>query len=85
MIIMKELPLKENEFWGGARYITDRLTNEEFDIIEQGLEELYPDGVDETELNDLFWFDEDLIAYFLGYDSFEELEKVWEKEGRISK
>ena len=85
MIIMKETALKDQEFWGGARYITDRLTDEEFNIIEQGLEEFYPDGIDETELNDIFWFDEDLIASFLGYESFEELEEVWKAEGRISK
>lgn len=73
------------EFWGGARYIADRLTDEEFNRIEEVLMEEYPEGLDETELNDIFWFDEDLVAQCLGYDSFEELEKVWEKEGRISK
>ena len=37
-------------------------------IGEDILEELYPDGIDETTINDLFWFDRDVIASWLGYE-----------------
>lgn len=29
----------------------------------------------ETEINDLFWFEEDTIAQWLGFDDFEALER----------
>ena len=38
------------------------------------LEEINPSGMSETEVNDFFWFEEDTIANWLGYDSFEEIE-----------
>ena len=34
---------------------------------------MYPEGMDETEINDLFWFEDDLIAQWLGYEDFEAL------------
>lgn len=43
------------------------------DTIETMLEDIYPDGIGETELNDLFWFDDDTIAEWLGYESFEQI------------
>lgn len=42
-------------------------------MIEEILEDLYPDGMDETAVNDLFWFDNDTIAEWLGYTDFDEL------------
>lgn len=78
MIIIRSMHLTNFEFWGGARWLADRLTSKEFDIIEQSLDEIQPYGYDETELNDIFWFDTDLIASFLGYENGEELEEVLE-------
>lgn len=46
MTIMKEERLENFEFWSGARYLADKLTSKEFDIIEELLEELYPDGME---------------------------------------
>lgn len=37
--------------------------------------DLYPDGTDETTINDIFWFEEDWIASILGYDNWEDLRK----------
>ena len=37
------------------------------------LEELYPEGMEEVEVNDFFWFEDDTIAEWLGYSSFEEI------------
>jgi len=71
MKIYKEENLSSFEFWSGAKYTVKYLTDDELDTIEEILEELYPDGMDETELNDLFWFEDDLIAEWLGYDDFE--------------
>ena len=73
MKIISHMSLTDFDFWAGAWDTIKYLTNDELDQIEQILEELYPEGLSETELNDLFWFEEDTIAEWLGYDSFEDL------------
>ena len=73
MKIYKEESLRHFDFWSGAKYTVNHLTDEELDQIEAMLEELYPDGMDETDINDFFWFEEDTIAEWLGYEDFEEL------------
>lgn len=73
MKIYKEENLTSFEFWGGAKDTVKYLTWEELEQIESMLEEMYPDGMDETELNDFFWFEDDTIAEWLGYEDFEEL------------
>ena len=62
MTIIKEERLANFEFWSGACYLAEKLTAEEFGIIEELLEELYPDGIDETQVNDFFRFEGDTIA-----------------------
>lgn len=73
MKIIEEKSLKDFEFWSGARYVADYLTDEEFEAIEESLEEYNPNGLTETEINDLFWFDVDYIASALGYENEDEL------------
>lgn len=73
MKIIKEQSLKDFEFWSGAKYVADYLTEEEFEAIEESLEEYNPNGLTETEINDLFWFDVDYIASALGYENEDEL------------
>lgn len=73
MKITTEKSLRNFEFWSGALDTVKYLTDEELDTIEGILEELNPDGLSDTEINDTFWFGDDEIAYWLGYDSFEEI------------
>ena len=73
MKIYAEKSLNDFEFWSGAYDTVKYLTTDEIEQIEQTLEELYPDGMDETEVNDFFWFEDDTIAEWLGYDSFEDI------------
>ena len=73
MKIYTEQSLKDFEFWSGARDRAKYLTDDQFDTIESILEDAYPDGMTDTEINDFFWFEEDTIADWLGYNSFEEL------------
>lgn len=73
MKIYYEQSTKNFEFWSGAKDTAEYLTEDEMDTIESILEDSYPDGMSETELNDLFWFDDDFIASCLGYDSFEDI------------
>lgn len=73
MKIYTETSLKDFEFWSGAKDTVKHLTLDELDTIEEMLEELYPDGMDETTVNDFFWFDDDTIAEWLGFNDFEEI------------
>jgi len=73
MLITCEKSLKGFEFWCGAKGTAKFLTEKDFDIIEGYLEELYPEGMDETEINDFFWFEDNTIAEWLGYESFDAL------------
>ena len=73
MKVYTEQSLKDFEFWSGARDRAKYLTDDQFDTIEAILEDAYPDGMTDTEINDFFWFEEDTIADWLGYNSFEEL------------
>lgn len=80
MKIYTEKNLRDFEFWSGAKDIVKYLTPEELDQIESILEECYPDGIDETAINDFFWFEENTIAEWLGYDSFEDIMKEQDGE-----
>lgn len=75
MIIYSEKSLSGFEFWSGAADTAKYLTGEELDTIEAILEETNEDGMSETEVNDFFWFEDDVIAEWLGYDDFEALMK----------
>ena len=79
MKVYRETTLTDFEFWSGAKCRAEKLTHSELEQITEILEELYPDGIDETTINDLFWFEEDTIAEWLGYDSFEEIYNREEK------
>ena len=73
MKIYTEDSLRNFNFWSGARDTVKYLTDEELDTIEAILEDIYPDGMDEIQINDIFWFEDDWIAEMLGYADFEEL------------
>ena len=53
--------------WSGAKdtkaTIIENNKSEDFDYL---IEELYPDGLSETALNDLLWFDDAFIFESLG-------------------
>ena len=73
MRIYREIPLTEFEFWAGGKDTVEELTDSELEQIEQILEEICPEGMSEFEVNDLFWFERDLIAEWLGYEDFDEI------------
>lgn len=74
MRVYKEVSGYEFEFWSGAKDRANYLTYDEIEKVFSILEEIYPEGMSETEVNDFFWFEEDTIAEWLGYNSFEEIE-----------
>lgn len=76
MKIISEKKLSEFPFWSGAKETAAILTELDFDQLEFILEDLYPEGVSETTINDLFWFEEDTLAEWLGYKDFESLQEL---------
>lgn len=75
MKITEEISLRDFEGWSGAVDTLNTLTDEQKDELEAILEELYPNGMGETSLNDILWFENDTIAEWLGFDDWEDLER----------
>lgn len=75
MKVYNNVPLHDFEFWCGGYETAKYLRKAEFDLIEEYLMEIYPDGMHETEVNAFFWFETDWIAKFLGFKSFEQIIK----------
>ena len=75
MRIYREIPLTKFEFWAGGKDTVEELTDSELEQIQQILEHIYPEGLSEGKLNDMFWFERDLIAEWLGYKNFDEIMK----------
>ena len=63
-------------FWSGAISTVEYLDDGEIATIFQILEDLYPEGMSDTELNDFFWFEDDCIAEWLGYEDWEHLARA---------
>ena len=75
MIYTKECVLRDFKFWSGAKDRADELSEEELDTIEACLDDLWAEKPpSESDINDLFWFDEDFLANCLGFDDWESLE-----------
>lgn len=73
MKIYSDISLSDFEFWSGAEDKVKYLTDSELNELENILDDSYPDGLSDTELNDIFWFEDDMIANWLGYSSFDEI------------
>ena len=53
MKIYKEASIKGYGAWSGAIDTVDTLTDEQAETLESIFEDIYPDGIDETQLNDI--------------------------------
>lgn len=62
-----EISLRNFKPWSGAVDTFNALTFEDLDRFEETLNELYPDGMEEGQINDIFWHDGDWVAETLGY------------------
>lgn len=74
MKLYSEKSLANFEFWSGAIANAEMLTTDELELVDSVLEDTYPDGMSETELNDLFWFDFETVCEMIGlkYDANED-------------
>lgn len=80
MKLYKETSLADFEAWSGAVATLDRIIAEnKCDELEAILEEQYPDGMSETELNDLLWFEDELVFEWLGIRTESEIRQELEE------
>ena len=80
MTITYELDLNSFEAWSGAKETLERIQREgKCEELENVLEELYPDGMTETELNDLLWFDSESVYEWIGIRSEAQIENEIEE------
>lgn len=82
MKVYSEVSLSRFEFWSGAKELAAQLTEEQFDMVESILDDNYPDGLSDVEINDLFWFDQNLIREWADMPC-EELEDVPEEAQEV--
>ena len=69
MKITSELSLKNFKAWSGAKDTLNKLIElDKCDELEFILDDLYPDGLTETQLNDILWFDDEWIYETLGIE-----------------
>ena len=69
MKITSEVSLRNFKAWAGAKDTLNKLIEldkcEELEFI---LEDTYPDGISETQLNDILWFESEWIYDMLGIE-----------------
>ena len=69
-VINDNLSLRNFDAWAGAKdtkqLILDNNKEDEFEFL---MEDLYPDGMTDTQLNDILWFEEDWICEMLNIDN----------------
>lgn len=80
MTVKQEIKFADFPFWAQAAVNASYFTKEELDRLDDIFSTEYPKGFTLTEVNDLFWFEADLLAEELGFKDFEEVLKR-EKKG----
>ena len=69
MKIISEMNLKNFKAWSGAKDTLNKLIElDKCDDLEFILDDLYPDGLTDTQLNDILWFDDEWIYETLGIE-----------------
>lgn len=85
MTIKSEISLENFEAWSGGRSTLNRIINEgKCSQLESMLEDLYPDGMTDTELNDLLWHDSDTVFEWLDIRTYDQIkEELEEKKAEL--
>ena len=67
MRVTSEITLRNFQAWSGAEETLKTIIREnKTEELEFLIEELYPDGLTETKLNDILWFEDEWIFEQLG-------------------
>jgi len=75
MVVYEDISVSElrDRAWSGAVDTLKYLSDDEIETVFNILSECYEHGFHLTDLNDFFWFEDDTIAEWLGYKSFDEI------------
>lgn len=77
MKIYRDDSLRSFEFWSGAVENAEEFTPEELDRITEELEATdNGDGYEETQINDLMWFEPEYFASLIGLEWDSETGKI---------
>ena len=68
--------LTDFEPWSYAVSRYETLTTEQLEQLDSILEDAYPEGMTDTQVNDLLWHDSDWVAEMLGFRDWEHLERA---------
>ena len=69
MKITSEMSLKNFKAWSGAKDTLNKLIElDKCEDLEFILDDLYPDGLTDTQLNDILWFEDKWIYETLGIE-----------------
>ena len=75
--VMKEINIEDFEAWSGGEDTLDRIIEEgKTEEFEDYINESYPDGIDETHLNDILRFDSQQVFQDLGINEYDTSEIV---------
>ena len=75
MKLYTEESLVNFKFWAGGADNRNRFSYTEMETIESILEDCYPDGMEDTMLNDIFWFEPETLCEWLDIDMDEWIER----------
>ena len=67
MKVYEEISLKDFDFWGYAVVAADNMSDEDFDTVEQWMEEDGRDW-DKTAINDFFTFEYEFVESLVGHN-----------------
>ena len=68
-VIKNNLRLRDFKAWSGAVETKDKIIKEgKGDEFENLIDELFPEGLTETKLNDLLWFEDEMLFNELGIE-----------------
>lgn len=73
MKIYCDISLENFDYWSGAVDTAKHISEAgKWDALEAILEDLYPDGMTDTQLNDLLWFEPETVYEWLGISDEDE-------------
>ena len=76
MKIIREISISNFEAWCGAEdMINVIIEHDKVEDFDYAIEELYPDGITEVELNDILRFDTEFVYSIIGIEEEEEEEE----------
>lgn len=71
MKITSEMSLRNFKAWSGAKDTLNKLIElDKCEDLEFILDDLYPNGLTDTQLNDILWFEDEWIYETLGIEEY---------------